>query len=211
MNNSFDKLFDNSCVPKALKVNRSLSKEECRHIFSYMQERKPKMMLEFGVQNGCSTRAFVEMAKWAKLNMTLHSWDIMDVLKCIGKNEFNFHLGDITGKERAVFDEYNPDFVFLDAHPYQLTKNIIEICLERKIDFMCHDVVYPVGLQRTCERTNGFSDLRVETNANWELFLLGTLIHTQLWHEDYYENNELEVKCLREHNGLAIVRFKDNA
>ena len=148
------------------------------------------------------------MAKWADLDFELHSWDVMDVLKCISKEEFHFHIEDVTGKERETFDKYNPDFVFLDAHPYQLTKNIIEICLERKIDFMCHDVDYRVGLQRTCDRTNGFKDLRVKTNANWELFLLGTLINTQIWHDDYYENDKLEINCIRGGCGLAIIKFK---
>jgi len=208
MSEDFDFLFDNSCLQKVLKVNRSLSKEECKFIFEYMQERKPKIMFEFGVQNGCSSKAFVEMSKWAKIDFSLHSWDIIDVVKCIRKDEFYFHLGDITGKEKMAFDKYNPNFVFLDAHPYHLTKNIMEICLERKIDFIAHDVVYPIGLQRTCERTNGFTNLNVETNANWELFLLGILINTQLWHSDYYENDELQVKCVRNSCGLAMIKFK---
>jgi len=205
---SFDELFDNGCLPKVLKVNRSLSKEECRHIYNYMNEKNPKVMFEFGAQNGCSTKSFVEMAKWVNIGFSLHSWDIVDELKCISKKEFNFHLEDVTGNEEFIFDKYHPDFVFLDAHPYELTRNLIKICLKRKIDFIMHDIAYSIGLQRTCERTNGFTDLSVKTNANWELFLLGVLINTKIWHDDYYENDVLEVKCIRDSCGLAIIKFK---
>jgi len=206
---NFDELFDNGCLPKVLKVNRSLSKEECRNICSYMSENRPKVMFEFGVQNGCSTRAFVEMAKWNVLDdFELHSWDIVDEVQCISKDDFHFHLEDVTGKEETIFGKYNPDLVFLDAHPYELTRNIMKICLERKIDFMAHDVVHSIGLQRTCVRTNGFTDLTVKTNANWELYLMGILINTQLWHDDYYEDDVLEVNCIRDSCGLAIVKFK---
>ena len=205
---NFDELFNGGCLPKVLKVNRSLSKEECRCIYNYMNKKKPEVMFEFGVQNGCSTKSFVEMAKWANIEFNLHSWDIADELKCIGKNEFSFHLEDITGKEESIFDKYQPNFVFLDAHPYELTRNIMKICLKRKIDFMAHDVAYSIGLQRTCERTNGFTDLAVKTNANWELYLLGILISTKLWHDDHYEDDVLEVECIRDSCGIAIIKFR---
>lgn len=208
---SFDELFDNSGLKQILKIGRSLSKEECRGVYRYMLEKKPKTMFEFGVQFGCSTRAFIDMAKWANIDLNLHSWDIADELnesKCIRRDQFNFHIKDVTGKEEHIFNKHNPDFVFLDAHPYVLTKNLIEICLKRRIDFMAHDIAQFIGLQRTCERTNGFTDLSIKTNANWELYLLGVLINTQLWHKDYYENDDLEVKCIRDYCGLAIIKFK---
>ena len=204
----FNDLFDNSVMPSVLKVNRSLSKVECEHIYNYFKKYKPQVMFEFGVQNGCSTRAFMEIAKWCGYKLSLHSWDIVDELKCIDKKHFNFHLEDITDREEIKFDKYTPDLVYLDAHPYKLTRNIMEICLKRKINFMCHDVDFRIGLERSCQRTKGFSDLSVKTNANWELYLLGVLISTKLWREDSYKDDNVKVQCIRDYCGLGIVKHR---
>jgi len=51
----FDELFDKSALPKVIKMAKTLSKEECRAVYGYMQQKKPQVILEFGVQYGCST------------------------------------------------------------------------------------------------------------------------------------------------------------
>jgi hypothetical protein len=205
----FDDFFDNSALPRVLKQARTLVKEECREIFSHMSSCKPHTILEFGVQYGCSSRVFVEMAKWLDLKMELNSWDVVDAVKkdCISKTDFKLHIEDVTGKEKEVFDRYSPDLVFLDAHPYRLTKSIMQECLSRKIDFMTHDVEQFV-FDRAKKQSKNFTDFSVY--VDWELYILGELISKDLYTKDYYENDLLTAKCFRGHGGggLSIIEFK---
>lgn len=207
--NGFDKLFDNSDLGRILGMAKTLSKEECRQIYNYMQEHKPKVILEFGVQYGCSTAVFLHISEWLGLDIELHSWDIVDCIKteCVDRDKFSFHSQDVTGKENRIIEEYNPDMIFLDAHPYAITKGLMESCLVNKVDFLCHDVS-PAIFERARERTHGFTNKSPETMAEWELYLLGELISPTLLTEDVFENELLKVKCYRDRFGLAVVEIK---
>lgn len=206
----FNNTFDHSVLPSVLKKARTLVKEECREIFQYMDGCRPNTILEFGVQYGCSSRVFVEMAKWLDYNVNLNSWDIIDAVRsdCISKKDFKLHIEDVTGRESQIFDKYVPDLVFLDAHPYKLTKALIQECIKRKIDFMTHDVE-PSIFERARKKSKNFTDLTVY--VDWELYILGELISKTLYDSDFYENNNLIVKCIRGNGGggLSVVKFKD--
>lgn len=210
MPNDFDTFFDGSVLPKVIKMDRTLSKKECEHVYDYFKVYRPKLMFEFGVQFGCSSRIFLEISKNLNTQTVLHSWDIRDAIKkqVINREDFSLHIEDVTGREKSVFDKYNPDMVYLDAHPYLLTKNIMEICIERRINFMTHDVVSSIGYERTKKRTNNFTDFSIQTNANWELYLLCKLFNDTLWKNDNYEDEKVSVKCIRDSCGLAIIKFK---
>ena len=206
----FDELFDGSKLPYILSMAKTLSKEECKQIYIYMEKHKPKKILEFGVQFGCSTAVFLQISKWLGLDIELHSWDIIDIVKsdCVSKKDFIFHKEDITGREDQTIVKYNPDMVFLDAHPYYLTKGLMHSCLDRKIDFLCHDV----GLQvfnRAKIRSNNFKDKSNSNMAEWELYLMSELIDKSLLKEDFFENEICKVICCRDRFGIAIVEFKN--
>ena len=203
----FSSLYDNSKVPEILTQDRTISKTECEFVYRHMVTHKPSVMFEVGVNYGCSTRAFYEMSKWAGLEMDLHAWDIVDMVRYIDKDKFALHIEDITGEEVKSFDKYDPDLVFLDAHPYDITKNIMELCLKRRINFMTHDVAFRV-FEASRNRTNGFTNRNILKGVAWELYLLGALINTKLWRDDHYEDDNLKVECIRDHCGLAIVTFK---
>ena len=100
-----------------------------------------------------------------------------------------------------------PDLVFLDAHPYDLTKNIVNECLSRKINFMCHDVSYNIGHDVAKKRSKNFNQKR-GTDAQWELYVLCELIDEKLWQEDYFENNDLIYERDQDKYGLGIVTHK---
>jgi hypothetical protein len=203
----FDLLFDNSDLPNVLSKAKTLSKEECRQIDGYFRERKPITILEFGVQHGCSTRAFLDMAAWSNLEIDLHSWDIKDTVRHVDKKRFSLHIEDICGRESDVFDKYDPDLVFLDAHPHDLTRNLMQECLKRKVDFMCHDVCYAIGHDAAKLRSNNWTKKNT-LDVQWELYHLCDLVDDSLWKNDSYENDELTVSLCRDRYGLGIVRFK---
>jgi len=203
----FDNLFDNSRLPGILSIAKTLSKEECRQIYHYMKEYMPNKILEFGVQFGCSTAVFLQIAEWLGLDIELHSWDIIDVVKkqCVDKNDFNFHKVDITGREEEIILEYKPDMVFLDAHPYHMTKDLMINCVKYKINFLTHDVA--IGLYNELKiRSDNFNKL--EIYGAWELYILCELFSDKLLIEDYFENDQVQIKCYRDQWGLSVIKVK---
>lgn len=204
---SFDDHFDNSKLASVLKKAKTLSKEECRAIYSYMETHRPKTILEFGVQFGCSTRAFLEMSEWLGLDINLHSWDIVDVIKkaCVQRDQFTFHKEDITGKEEEVILKHKPDMIFLDAHPYYMTKALMQVCLKHKINFLTHDVAYRL-YEALGKRSQNFQN-KDEYGA-WELYILAELFSQNLLTDDSYEDDRVRITCIRDEWGLAIVEVK---
>lgn len=203
----FDELFDQSALPKILGMAKTLSKEECRQIYNYMEEYRPKVVLEFGVQFGCSTAVFLQISKWLELDIELHSWDIVDVIKkaCVSKNDFVFHQEDITGHEEEIIVQYNPDMVFLDAHPYYMTKALMTACVKNKINFLTHDVVKNLYDELKI-RSDNFQKL--DTCGQWELYILAELFSPTLIDMDYFEDDKVEIRCYRDKYGLSIIKVK---
>lgn len=205
----FNKLYDNSGLASVLSKAKTLSKDECQALYMYMDKQRPKNIIEFGTQFGCSTRAFIEISKWLKYNIDLHSWDIRDSIRkdCVDKKDFTFHLEDMTGRESEIFNTYKPDFVFLDAHAYTLTRTLMVECLRRKINFAAHDTYLP-ALDEVRKLTNNFKDH--SKYVNWEVFLLGDLISKDLWRINDFENDFVIVKSTRMDGGygMTIVEVK---
>jgi len=203
----FDELFDNSKLPKVLSMAKTLSKEECRQIYIYMEEYKPKKVLEFGVQFGCSTAVFLEISKWLGLDIELHSWDIIDVVKseCVSKGDFSFHQDDITGSEEEIILKYKPDMIFLDAHPYHMTKALMLACVKHKVNFLTHDVNKSLydGLKKTSDNFK-----KLNTYGAWELYILAEVFSPILIDEDYFENDKVQIACYRDIWGLSIIKVK---
>lgn len=204
---SFDELFDNSKLPVVLKQAKTLSKEECRSIYEYMKKNTPKTMLEFGVQYGCSTRVFLEISKWLGLDLDLHSWDIVDAIqsKCVNRKQFTFHRRNVTGKEEKVIAQFNPDLIFLDAHPYKMTKSMMECCLKHKVNFMAHDVSIKI-YEALGRRSNNFK--KKNTYGAWELYVLVELFGKSLLENDSYEDDKVKISFNRDEWGLAVVEVK---
>jgi len=203
----FDELFDSSGLPLVLKQAKTLSKEECRAIYNYMKEYKPKVILEFGTQFGCSTRVFLELANWLGRKVELHSWDIVDQIKpiCVDKNSFTFHKEDMSGREEEIVAKYNPDMLFLDAHPYSLTKNLMQVCLKHKINFLTHDVALKL-YESLQTRSDNFKNLKAY--GAWELYILAELFGDTLLTEDHYEDEKVQIDFTRDLWGLSIILVK---
>jgi len=201
----FDELFDKSALPKVIKMAKTLSKEECRAVYGYMQQKKPQVILEFGVQYGCSTAVFIEMAKWLDIKLQLHSWDLADLVKCSDRKEFKLHIEDVTGKEEETILKYRPNMIFLDAHPYRLTKKLMLLCLKYKIDFLTHDVAVDI-YKELGERTNNFQNK--EEYGAWELYILRELFGDKVVTDNEFENEQVRIKMVRDKYGLSIVEVK---
>lgn len=202
----FERMYKQSDLHHVLNMAKTISKEECRLIYEYFERKRPGVLFEFGTQYGCSTKAFQVIANCLGFDLDIHSWDIVDEVRCIDKSEFHFHLEDITKTEpnwRDWVGLVRPDTVFLDAHPYELTKGLIETCLKYKIDFIAHDIDC---YERARKESSNFKDKTVITQ--WESFLVPELVDKSLITEDYFENDKLKATCVRERFGLCIVEMK---
>lgn len=201
----FEKKWNSSNLPNIIKGTKTLSRKESYHICQYMEKHKPINMVELGVQLGCSTAIFLEMANWINHKIKLDSWDIVDIAKYPDRNKFTLHVEDITGNEAKMFNEYMPDLVFLDAHAYNMTRKIMQLCLDRKIDFITHDVSLSL-LERIRRESNGF--VNKDVYVQWESYLIGDLIDKSLWKKDSFENDGLTATCIRDVFGIIIIEHK---
>jgi len=205
----FNNWFDSSCLPNILTKAKTLDKKECFEIYKYFLQYRPLIIFEFGVQYGCSTRFFLELSNHLNLNVVLHSFDIKNNVKYAEFKQFFMHIQDITEHVDSVFKELpKPDLVFLDAHPYQLTKNIMKKCLKNQINFMTHDVSQEIGKIRASKRTNQFTNFSPSTGAEWELYTICELISQDLWTSTSYHNDKIDVKIITGKYGLAICQHK---
>jgi len=194
--NDFEEMWNNAKLDNITNKAKTISKLESRSIFYYWKKYKPKIFLEFGTQLGCSMCIFIEIAKYLNINTQFHSWDIIDVIKYADKKEFNFHREDITGREIEIFNKYKPDFLFLDCHVYSLTKSLINICLQRKINFMMHDITDEL-YERCRKESNNFTNFNAYTT--WEAFLARQLEIC---------NNNYNINYVKDRYGICILEMK---
>jgi len=174
----------------ALSLAKTLTMPEVLFLAEYLEKKRPKRILEFGTQYGCSAFAFKKISDRFDLGIEVHSWDIHDQRKPELKDAFTFHCENFMNINFMIQDD---DVLFLDAHDYRLTSYLMHNCIDCKRDFMCHDV------------SSDSFDIR---RREWELPLLGELIHPAVWTEDHYENKDLTVDKLVDKFGVAIVRHK---
>jgi hypothetical protein len=199
------KIWQDNEIAKMTDVVKTLSFAESSFIFKYIEKHKPKVILEFGTQHAVSTRIFYEICKSFGYEPTIHCFDIVDEIKYISKDKIIFHQEDITGIELAVINELTPDLIFLDAHPYELTSNLVDICLAQKINFMAHDVSLEIH-ERARVQSDNFQNKSKYTN--WELFILMEKINNDLDKLNHYSNEEMAINIIRDRFGLAVIEFK---
>jgi len=205
----FNKWFESTDLPNILNKAKTIDRKECFEIYKYFIQYRPSVIFEFGVQFGCSTRFFLELAKHLNLNVNMHCFDIKNIIKFVEPNQITMHIEDITNKVEEVFNSLpKPDLIFLDAHPYQLTKILVQKCLEEKINFMAHDTSQEIGKIETAKRTNNFTNFSNSIVAAWELYILCELISQDLWTNPEYHNDKLDLNITTGRYGLAICQHK---
>lgn len=201
----FDDFYLANKLEQIMTKAKTLSKKECEAIYFYLQKKKPLVLMEFGVQHGCSTRFFIDAITSLNLATKIHSWDIVDQIRYADRSKFTFHRENITGHELDVVEKYNPDLIFLDAHAYHMTKSLMEICMDRKIDFICHDV----GIEfkdLVYRQSNAYKNKNVY--IQWESYLLSELISPTIWETNSYEDDKVQLTFIRDRYGICIAEMK---
>lgn len=105
---------------------KTLSTEEAFLLCLAMSLTRPRVIVELGTQYGKSTRRLVDLADFLGLDSRIISYDVVDELEYVGRDEIDFHLQDLTGAFRTeVLDKFGSGLVFSDAHPYALLSEVV--------------------------------------------------------------------------------------
>jgi len=116
----------NKGYPEKLGERKTLSFEEAFLIYLVTIRLCPTNIVEIGTQYGKSTRRILDIVELENLNATVTCFDLIDEIKFIDHQEVNLVLQDLTYKfHERVLLELTPEVIYLDAHPYELLKNLI--------------------------------------------------------------------------------------
>ncbi|GIK40765.1 MAG: hypothetical protein BroJett011_45980 [Chloroflexota bacterium] len=100
--------------------------EEAFILYVIMKITQPRTVVEIGTQYGKSTRRIIDMINKLELNTRIICFDIVDQVQYFTPEEADLVLKDVTYTfQHDILETYAPDLIYLDAHPYNLLKNVI--------------------------------------------------------------------------------------
>jgi hypothetical protein len=122
---------------------KTLNFEEAFVVYAILARTRPDgPIVEIGTQYGRSTRRILDMLPALGLENEVVCFDVEDQVNAFEPEEARLVIEDLTGKFRhRVLDELSPSLVYLDAHPYYLTREVILDVLEHSHDcaLVMHD------------------------------------------------------------------------
>ncbi len=119
-------LYDQNNYATTLGEFTTTAFEESFIIYTILSIARPTSLVEIGTQYGKSTRRIIDMTKTLGLNAKIRCFDISDDVQFFKKDEAELIIDDVTGAFRQkVLEKYQPQFIFMDAHPYALLKEVI--------------------------------------------------------------------------------------
>ncbi len=116
---------------KKLKDRKTLNTEESFILFLMLKKFAPKSIIEIGTQYGKSTRRMIDMTRELGMPIKIQCFDIANRVQHFQPDEANLVLKDLTDTiKHDVLDIHAPGLIYLDAHPYKLTLNVIQEVLK---------------------------------------------------------------------------------
>ncbi len=111
---------------KILGETKTLCLEEAFLLYLSAQVIRPRNFCEIGTQFGKSTRRILDIFNLLKLSPGCYCYDIVKDIRFVSDEEVCFIIRDLTHDfEVEVLQKTSPELLFLDAHPYELLKKII--------------------------------------------------------------------------------------
>jgi hypothetical protein len=106
---------------------KTLNSEEAFIIFIIMKLFNIRSIVEIGTLLGKSTRRLIDIKNELKLPIQISCYDIVNKVKYFKPNEAVLNVKDITKsiKEDVINNYEIPGLIYLDAHPYDITRNTI--------------------------------------------------------------------------------------
>lgn len=116
----------------ALGEKKTLNTDETFVLYLMLKLYNPASFIEIGTLLGRSTRRLLDIKKELRLPLEINCYDIVNKVTHFKMSEVKFHIQDITNRVKKVIDSYpGPGMVYLDAHPYYLTTEVIRDILGR--------------------------------------------------------------------------------
>jgi hypothetical protein len=123
---------------RLLGESKTLVFEEAFLFFVAASLLRPQQVVEIGTQLGKSTRRLVDMLTYLKLNSRVTCFDIVNDVRFVSAAEVDLRIQDITDTfGENVLIPLAPELIFLDAHPYHLTRNAIAAYLKWSLTHPC--------------------------------------------------------------------------
>jgi acetyltransferase-like isoleucine patch superfamily enzyme len=190
---------------------KSLSYENLAVWVAMLQSKRPKCILEFGTQTGCSSKIIARLCRRLGLETRIVTINVRDEL--IHRDpHIEYVIDDLTDKMNVVWKRWDPDIIFQDAHMWHLIQNqITEGTRHRHTLHVFHDV----GFRLFKKRMNiSIDDVPTGATGSWERHVLAEyaprLLETAV--RDF-EDNDLRIRIFdgcsdSNEYGLGILEFK---
>lgn len=197
---------------RTLGEKKTLCFPEAFIVYLIMQRFRPETIAEVGTQYGNSTRRIIDIMNLLDLNKRPTCFDVEDELKWCSKSEVELVLKDITGHAgEDLFAALKPDFIFFDARPYYLLKDVVSAYLN--YGGSCALVIHDCGrgicnpqMSLARDELNIFSHTGVwERHVLAEIFGVDDPLSRDL---DVLETETHRLRIFDTPHGLAVILSK---
>jgi len=131
----FDRFYQKQGYIQNLGESKTLNMMESFITYVILAGQQPASIVEIGTYYGKSTRRILDMKTFLRLAAPVTCYDISDNVKYFKHDEARLILKDITPITTKILAAHSdPKFIFLDARPYGLLKNVIMSCLNNQPD-----------------------------------------------------------------------------
>ena len=108
------------------------SSEEAFVLHCLLDIFEPPNLVEIGAYHGGSTRRILDSIEQLQLKTRVTTYDIVDIVRYFRPDEAELRLQDVTESvERDILVCFEPGIIYLDAHPWQLLRNVLRGVLKR--------------------------------------------------------------------------------
>jgi hypothetical protein len=198
---------------------KSLDVAEGFAIWALVAAKKPKVIVELGVQHGLSSRLWKEALNKYVPNHQLYLCDLEDKRRFIDDSESVFLKGDAYQLLPELYASQTIDLLHNDAHPYSLIDWSVREGIKHNIPiFTFHDVngTPPrktfikdyVSINKDEKLEN---DLNLGKYGHWERHVMGEQFDNRIWDSCSAENSQFKVYVFESLFGFGVALNKSDA
>jgi hypothetical protein len=190
-----------------LGERKTLSFEEAYILYIAIKILQPANIVEIGTQYGKSTRRIIDIVEMQNLASTITCYDVVDAIKFVTHQEVVLRIHDLTFDfTDEVLEKIQPELIFLDAHPYELLKNVIGAYLawskNMKSVLAIHDC--SPGLFRATMTINKKENVTSRSGL-WERHVLSELFNVNNIELDECNNKSHKLRIFTSPHGIGLI------
>lgn len=206
----------NSSSSKTDGFAKSLDVAEGFAVWALVAAKRPKVIVELGVQHGISSRLWKEALKKYVPDHQLYLCDLEDRRRFIDDSESIFLKGDAYELLPELYASQTIDLLHNDAHPYSLIDWSVREGLKNSIPiFTFHDVNGSQPRQTFQHEHAHISrdeklanDLAWQNYGHWERHVMGEQFDERIWYESAVENDQFKTQVFESLFGFGAVLNK---